>query len=360
MRGKFVSGTVAALEARLNLPTWNGVQLTSKGSQSIPTIQTAGSYIRNNVSTEKGGMLFIEPYVSYLTFGPVVTFGTSSTNATSKVNGSDITIAGSTIVITARIPIEGWENSNIIIGQFNGLESCTDTYQCTDTFSAKVSSAGVVSDENLDFISGNCTIATNAATCTFRSGVFTVTPNCVVATQTGGGGAISGAINPNGITGFTAVTYNTLGSQVANDRLVVCQKQGVDYIGKTAKAVASDQNLRTPGITNSKVCSFYVSGGSFTRSSACSSSPCSIVKNYGSCASSVTWSATANYTINWNSSYWSDSPICSIQGVDSANGRETAAYLSADPTTSTYSFQMLRSGTPANSFFWVNCHGYGN
>jgi hypothetical protein len=32
---------------------------------------------------------------------------------------------------------------------------------------------------------------------------------------------------------------------------IVCQKQGVDYIGKTAKAVASDQNLRIPGTTKS-------------------------------------------------------------------------------------------------------------
>jgi len=46
-------------------------------------------------------------------------------------------------------------------------------------FSAKVSSADAVSDENTDWINGNCTNATaGRATCLFTAGTFSVTPNC--------------------------------------------------------------------------------------------------------------------------------------------------------------------------------------
>ena len=47
------------------------------------------------------------------------------------------------------------------------------------SYSAKVSSAGVVSDENSDFINGNASIAnTSEFTVTFNSSLFTAAPNC--------------------------------------------------------------------------------------------------------------------------------------------------------------------------------------
>lgn len=53
-----------------------------------------------------------------------------------------------------------------------------------DMFSAKVSSADAVSDENLDWINGDCTNATaGTATCVFKTGIFTTTPNCQVVSN---------------------------------------------------------------------------------------------------------------------------------------------------------------------------------
>jgi hypothetical protein len=47
------------------------------------------------------------------------------------------------------------------------------------TYTAKVSSAGVVSDESSDWLSGNCSVAnTSEFTCTWNSGVFSASPNC--------------------------------------------------------------------------------------------------------------------------------------------------------------------------------------
>lgn len=56
------------------------------------------------------------------------------------------------------------------------------TAQTSNIFSAKVSSTGVVSDENFDFINGNCSIAaTSQFTCNFNSNIFTSAPNCTVS-----------------------------------------------------------------------------------------------------------------------------------------------------------------------------------
>lgn len=331
MRGKFVSGTVAALEARLNLPTWNGVQLTSKGAQSIPTIQTAGSYIRNNVSTEKGGMLFIEPSVSYLTFGSIFTFGTTSTNATSKVNGSDITIAGSTIVITARIPIEGWENSNIIIGQFNGLESCTNSYECTDVFSAKVNSAGVVSDENIDWINGNCSNpSTGNYTCTFRTSLFAVSPNCVVSNDNGSGAAQTQSIAASSTLSY--LTTNSAGTATAGGVIIHCQKQGVDFVSKTAKAVASDQNLRTPGVTNGVVYAATVTIGTGAINSE-------VGEWLSTCSNTALGTATCNLT---SGAFANSLYVCS--GTSSQSGANAVIIISTK-TTSSFVIQSATSQT---------------
>lgn len=49
-------------------------------------------------------------------------------------------------------------------------------------YAAKTSSVGVVSNENIDFINGNCTNpSTGNYTCTFNTGRFVNTPNCWIA-----------------------------------------------------------------------------------------------------------------------------------------------------------------------------------
>jgi hypothetical protein len=69
----------------------------------------------------------------------------------------------------------------MIVGTFEQIETITGdiTTATANEFSAKVSSTGVVSAENLDFINGNCSIsATSQFTCNFNSSIFTVAPNC--------------------------------------------------------------------------------------------------------------------------------------------------------------------------------------
>ena len=188
----------------------------------------------------------------------------------------------------ARIPCVGWTDSNIIIGQFNGLESCTDTLECTDTFSAKISSAGTVSDENINWISGNSSGSAGVYTLTFVTGIFTAAPNCALAMQTITTNRIP-RIDTISATEIVVRTRDTGLTDAAANFQIICQKQGADYIGKTAKAVASDQNVATPGVTKSTFCSAKISstgvisdqkGGCFASCTNATTPVCTFTSNY--------------------------------------------------------------------------------
>jgi len=254
MRGNFTAGAVAAVEGRVGLKL-NGASLTSAGIYKIASIQIAGRIAVNASTGLFERNVLIEPSVIYMTFG-----ASSASNASLvKVNGNFVGIASTKMSLNARIPIEGWENSNLIIGQFSGLEKCTDSYECTDTFSAQISATGIViaGSENIDWIDGNCSITgTSGATCTYNTNLVTQPMNCVSTSSS----QYHTIITPSTSTGFTSYTYNSSHERAAAEQYIICQKQGADYVSKTAKAVASDQNLRTPGVTKAVVYSAFVSG----------------------------------------------------------------------------------------------------
>jgi hypothetical protein len=170
-----------------------------------------------------------------------------------KANGDGISASGNILAFeNIRIPINGWENSNIIVGSFNGLQSCTDTLACTDTFSAKITGGGIVSGENVDWISGNASLTdTSLYAISFNTGIFTTAPNCTltevdsITTLTT---SVKNSTEPT-LSGVSVRTgFNTVASSFTKAVVpfhIICQKQGADYIGKTAMAVASDQNVRS-------------------------------------------------------------------------------------------------------------------
>lgn len=301
MRGVIITGTVTASTAQVLLPTWNGVQLLSSKSQ------TTGRLVRGNssVNSWKDFNAILSSGLSYFTVGPVeFAAGQSPFTAT---NGNALFSSSETVSFeNVRIPIQGWEQSNILIGQFNGLESCTDSYQCTDVFSARISNAGVVLGENIDWINGNCTIAsTSQYTCTYRNGLngsgnnLTNAMSCTVQNAQNGGSGVNFISNSS--TGFTVNTFNTTNqASLAQNFNIICQKQGVDYIGKTAKAVASDQNLRTPSITNGVIYSvrFSIASG--------------ILSQHGDAFQSYTKNSTGIGTFTLKSGAFTSTPHCSI------------------------------------------------
>jgi len=339
MKGRFTPSATTAVEARLGLPLWNGVQLISAGSSIIPALEVAnGFYLRGVAANAKGGAMLIEPSVAYLTFGTADTFNSSLVNSFSKANANNVA-STETLSFNARIPIAGWEQSNIIIGQFNGLESCTDSFQCSDTYSAKISSAGIVSDENLDWVNGNASLSVSTYTLTFKSGLFTVPPTCVFTTAENNNllhvvGVSTTASNVVVRSSRTDSNTNFVGSFN-----IVCQKQGVDYVGKTARAVSSDQNMSSPGQIKSTMCSAQISSTGV------------ITQQMGGCFASCTNATTPVCT--FTSSYWADTPNCWGQSTTSAITQGTTV----TGTTSMQSVIVNTSGTSLSGSRIYICHG---
>lgn len=338
IKGTFTAGTTpTAVEARLALPTWNGVQLVSAGSSIIPSLQFAGNLVANIASTTFfGDYLLIEPSVSYLTFSQQ----SSTTNGITKANGNAIATSGLLFSVNARIPIEGWQNSNILIGQFSGLESCTSTLDCTDTFSAAVSSAGVVSKENVDWLNGNCSVSgTSTYTCNFNSSIFAVAPNCVFISNSGANINLFQNI-PTTASSVQARSQNNSNIDTAQGFDIICQKQGVDYIGKTAKAVASDQNVRTPGVTNAVLMSAKVDGSAV------------VTNQKGNFISSCT--GTTTRTCTFTSSFLSE-PNCLVNCNLNAGGCVSARITTQ--SSSSVSFETYSTTAVTSNPVILSCHG---
>jgi len=325
------------------LPTWNGVQLVSAGSSIIPSIQLAGPAIMNfSSSTYFGINVLIEPSVAYTTFS----LQTSTANSLGKQTGASIATSGQNISINARIPIEGWQGSNIIVGSFSGLQNCTSTLACTDTFSVKVSSAGVVSEENVDWINGNCTVATGTYTCNFNTSIFTVAPTCVASSNNTPAVAASG-ISVIGQTVSAATVYTYDNVQGPRPFSLICQKQGADYVGKTALAVASDQNVRSIGSTGMDIQSVYFGSGA-TCDSACTTGNCTICNQVGSKITSVSFVSTGTYNINGidGTKY----NCISNSNQPNAGGLATAVHIRSSSTSTYARLTYYNGGTAVNSY----------
>jgi hypothetical protein len=332
MKGSLSLGPVSGVEARIPLPVWNGQSLITS---SVPAANVAGRIARQALTNNDYSALVVsgQAYLNVsiynnATAGPLV-----AQNGTTFATGDTISLE------TLRIPIAGWQNSNIIIGQFNGLETCTDTYQCTDVFSAKVSIAGIVSDENINWINGNASLSSAVYTMTFNSGVFTVAPNCTATTSTIG--QLAASIRVESISPTQIQLVPSYAGGAGNNPQVIdqafhihCQKQGVDYIGKTAKAVASDQNIRTPGLTKSVLYSAVISTTGVVT-----------VENGEFISGNCT---NANPSVcTFTSNTFQSSPVCSA----TSNTYNTS--VTSVATTSTVTLDKTTAAAQINLF----CHG---
>ena len=139
-----------------------------------------------------------------------------------------------------------------------------------DSFSAKVSSADAVTEENISFINGNCTNATTGrGTCTYDTGIFSVTPNCLL---TGDNGEIVYIVTQSS-SAITYETRNSAGVAVNYAVNISCQKQGADFVASRTIVGSFAEVVTSPGISKPKVCYYQFGGASNTL--ACTASPCS-------------------------------------------------------------------------------------
>ena len=348
MRGVSTIGTVSSSEARIPLPLWNGVQLVNKSNGFYGYLTTGNGTLNRpksfaTYSTATG--------LSYINIG-VAEYSLASgaiapLAGNTYLSNSDFLIPQGELVI----PIQGWENSNIIIGQFNGLESCTNTFQCTDTFSAYVNSSGTVSSENVDWISGNASISTQYILNLNTSNLGLTTGMNCQATADNVGRAVR--TFSTGASQVQMTVFNTNTQVAVSDTgfTITCQKQGADYIGRTARAVASDQNVRTNGLLKSVMYSGAFAVGTSTP-----------LQTYGDWIQSISSSGTGQVTFNFKTNTFASRPTCIITGYKT--GAETNSYgcnldIAATNTASSVSFRCNQNSTTAfNVSADILCHGY--
>lgn len=309
---------------------------------------SANRYVKMDTNTLVG--LTNSVRISY----PVTNAGTNpqSLNYTCASVSDPVVIAsGDYFDYSFEVPVNEWQQSNIIIGQFNGLESCADSYECTDTFSAKISAAGVVSAENVEWISGNASLAsTSVYTIAFTSGLFTVVPNCTLTLKSTGA---AGVARIDSVSESTIVvnTYNLSAANTASDFNLVCQKAGADYIGKTAKAVASDQSVRVPSTIGTVIIRTRV--GQATETSDCTTSTCGLFRNIG--FASVTRSSPGAYSATFSTAFKSI-PFCWTNSTAVLNSKVCGA-INTPTTISAGISCVIPNSTSADSFFDFYCMG---
>jgi hypothetical protein len=366
LRCKITPSAGAATEGRIALPD----SLTSASSSIIPSLQIIGQMevgsigaIGQTVGSSYG--VYIEPSVGY------VTFGGRSSGATGLVKQTATNISTTTTFsFYATIPISGWQDYGVIVGSFAGIEKCANDYECTDTFSAQVSATGVVSNENIDWISGNCTVASTVYTCPFNANLkdgtsaLTVTPNCTVSAVDSG----TGVSHVRPATSNTQVVFenflSTNGGVSSGSAVIKCQKGSSDYKPKTAKVASSIGVPTVPGLagTGLAVDTSSISFGA-TSSTACSaaSTTCAYNDAVGSTsAASVKRGASGgSYTIESSKTY--AKLKCQFAGFIPAVG---PAVLSGNSTigcsaTASCAFTTVRPdlATATDSFGTISCIG---
>jgi hypothetical protein len=169
---------------------------------------------------------------------------------------------------------------------------------CVDGLNSKVSATDVVSDENTDWITGDCTNATaGVATCTFKTGIFTVTPNCS-ATMAANVSGVSQSASVFSASSTSVSVLTLSGGAASNQPFTLnCDKQGVDFqatrnIVGSFTGVVAVKNTITP-----TVCGV-------------SAAPASISSQMGGCGASISTVAVGRYLLNFTSSFWKSNPYC--------------------------------------------------
>jgi hypothetical protein len=182
-----------------------------------------------------------------------------------------------------------------------------------DAFSAKISTADAVTDENLDWIDGDCTDATTGeATCTFKSGIFSTAPNCTCTSRPG----TSSVDNTCFVASATssAITLRTTNSNALTDANITltCQKSGEDTPLLATKASKATQYAYTQF---DSTCAWTDTGGTY-----------SLPAGDATCAFSTITSA--NLSVSSVVDGTGDQPAISFNGAEAGSAYKVCARLS--------------------------------
>jgi len=131
IKGRFTLGTVSGSIAQLPLPTNFG---TISTSSSIPSASYASGVVFREVSSANSIYSIIQlPSVAYLNFAGQL--GNTAINPNTPLAGSSLWSNGDVISVPElAIPIQGWQDSSVIVGSFQGYNETPGTSR-VETFS---------------------------------------------------------------------------------------------------------------------------------------------------------------------------------------------------------------------------------
>ncbi len=117
-----------------------------------------------------------------------------------------------------------------------------------NVFSAKISSTGVVTDENEDFINGNCTASGTSPniSCNFVSGKFNVAPTCVATVVNVNNRSANLRAQATTST-ITLAEWDVSNANAAYDINIVCTRAGTDFIQPAITPNQWNTNLTSAG-----------------------------------------------------------------------------------------------------------------
>lgn len=210
-----------------------------------------------------------------------------------------------------------------------------------DLFSAKVSSAGVVSEESSDWINGNASIAnTSEYTITFNSGIFSVAPNCVSVpgAYASGGNAITVASIDSTTSSSLRNTMKQGGTFLASPFQIYCMKQGAD-------AKQSVQVFKSIPKVSENINSF---SAKISSTGVVSSENADWIN--GSCS----WSS-GEATCSFVSSVFSTAPNCTCSAATTNNDTCVSNNIGASSAV----FKNYRAGVGTNVDIVVSCSKAG-
>jgi hypothetical protein len=170
--GTFTIGTHTAVEAQITLPIVGGVQLTTP--TTIATSARGFISISNSSTVGLNEIIVLaEANKSYFVF--------AKQGPATKALGNQLMSVGTQATVHALIPIQGWSAFDLAVSSL--LLSLPTSKE--NNFSAIVNSDGTLASKSSDWINSVVKNSTGNYTITFKSGVFTVAPACVVTPSQG-------------------------------------------------------------------------------------------------------------------------------------------------------------------------------
>jgi hypothetical protein len=222
IQGRFITGTVTGVEARVSLPT-----VCSSSSSSYTTLENVGTWVRSATATTHGGITLIEPSVGYITFSDVNTFSGSSAGVLAKTTANASFGNTDTVVLNAYVRCTGMPGvipAPNYVGYATNNGSSAIRIEGASLAAPSAGACAVTEVGGSDWINGNCTSgATGVCTCTLNSGIFSSAPKCQISIENlAAGNSRDEQITSTSTSTIVTFTATSGGTAVNNDVFIMC------------------------------------------------------------------------------------------------------------------------------------------